>query len=417
MEGYINENRWIDFSELPRRLYGSKTRIDWKNSVGYVLPFKYDQIESFLTICDYEIDRAKNRYYVYIYIENYLPEATRISTAELSRFELHRFLRHKIADYAPWMQQYLSNPTDAYRYCYCSNMHIDTKCPICGYVVKKQPSNMYYRGFKCDMCGVGISFPNRLMRALLTQLNVPFIPEVGVRHGFPWMDKYLYDFYFIDTNGQSVLIEMDGGFHRYEEQQQIDALKDRLAKANNTRLIRIDCMYQDCDKFAYIKDHIINSELYDILPLNTVDWEQCLVGAQTNVFLQVCEMYDNGESVSDISDCVKLSTTTIHKYLKQGYTIGVCKLYNTVDGRRRRKMKYIAQTNGDIVVRVFRNANELEELSNLLYGVHFQRHNIWAVCRGVMGSYCGLTFRYITKEEYEQHKMINNNEVVLKEAI
>ena len=31
MEGYINENRWIDLSGLPRKTCGSRSVFDWKH--------------------------------------------------------------------------------------------------------------------------------------------------------------------------------------------------------------------------------------------------------------------------------------------------------------------------------------------------------------------------------------------------
>ena len=46
MEGYISEDRWIDLSGLPRNSWG----IDWKHSVGYELPFNYDNVKSIIKI-------------------------------------------------------------------------------------------------------------------------------------------------------------------------------------------------------------------------------------------------------------------------------------------------------------------------------------------------------------------------------
>lgn len=40
MEGYINENRWIDLSRLPRTKNGKY--IDWQKSMGLDVPFQFD---------------------------------------------------------------------------------------------------------------------------------------------------------------------------------------------------------------------------------------------------------------------------------------------------------------------------------------------------------------------------------------
>lgn len=415
MEGYIDKNRWIDLSSLPRKTYGNKTRIDWKNSVRCILPFKYEKVEGNLTICDYEMTKAGNTY-LYVYIENYIPTAIRIQTGVLSHFELHKFLKHKIVDYASWMQQYLADPMDAYKYCYSSNKYINTKCPVCGHIDKMIVSNMYYRGFRCAICDSNISFPNRLMRSILTQLSIDFIPEVGSRHGFDWMGKYLYDFWIQDTNGKNILIEMDGGFHRYEEQKKIDIIKTKLAITNGFDVVRIDCMYQDYDKFEYIKNKIINSALSGVLPLKKIDWDVCLSDAQKNIFLQVCKMYDSGDSIEDISIEMKLSRTTIHKYIKQGYSIGVCRTYTESGYAQRRDFKRVAQIRDGAIVRVFASRHEVESLSDDIYGVHLTKWQVGCLCRNEESHPSGLNFKYITREEYKQYKIINN-EVVLKEAI
>jgi hypothetical protein len=45
-------------------------------------------------------------------------------------------------------------------------------------------------------------------------------------------------------------------------------------------------------------------------------------------------------------------------------------------------------------------------------GVQCTAGGVCGVCRGTHKTHRGFDFKYITKEEYEQYKMINNNEVV-----
>ena len=60
----------------------------------------------------------------------------------------------------------------------------------------------------------------------------------------------------------------------------------------------------------------------------------------------------------------------------------------------------------------FKNADELSRVSVKCFGVQFNKHSLYAVCSGYSNSYYGFKFKYITKEEYLQYKMINNDEVV-----
>ena len=52
-KGKINNNRWIDYSSLPDR----GKIIDWKNSIGCLCSFKYDDIEDVFKIVDYDADK------------------------------------------------------------------------------------------------------------------------------------------------------------------------------------------------------------------------------------------------------------------------------------------------------------------------------------------------------------------------
>ena len=90
-------------------------------------------------------------------------------------------------------------------------------------------------GFSCLVCGDNISFPNKFIRNMLKMLNIPFVSE--------WKDSWTegkrYDVKF-EKEGQNILVEMDGGFHKRETQyktlktnQETDRLKDELAKKTN----------------------------------------------------------------------------------------------------------------------------------------------------------------------------------------
>ena len=65
---------------------------------------------------------------------------------------------------------------------------------------------------------------------------------------------------------------------------------------------------------------------------------------------------------------------------------------------------------------MFLNARELERISIQIGIPKFYANVVRKACRGDLISYHGLNVKDITKEEYEQYKMINN-EVVLKKEM
>ena len=219
MEGYINENRWIDLSGLPRTKNGKY--IDWQKSIGLEVPFCFDGVQNTIKLL-----RHGGKDKIFISIDKYASDPTKVGTGWLTSCLLYRLVGNKIADKRPDLIQYFANQSDAYRYPIYSKAYIEVVCPICKRKRFQQVNNLCSQGFFCDICSDGISIPNKIMYSVLEQCKIDFINEVSKAKGFNWIpNQYRYDFYFKTIDEQNVLIEMDGGFHRKEEQQLIDREK------------------------------------------------------------------------------------------------------------------------------------------------------------------------------------------------
>ena len=254
MEGYINENRWIDLSGLPRTKHGKY--IDWQKSIGLEAPFQFDRVNGVIKLVSHG-----SRDKIFITIDKYADEPVKIGTYWLTSCLLYKLVGNKVADIRPDVVSYFANPSDAYLYSIYSKAFVEVACPICKRKKLQQVNNLCSQGFCCDMCSDGVSLPNKIMYSVLEQCKVKFVNEVSKAKGFDWIvNQYRYDFYFQASDGRRILVEMDGGFHRKEGQRAIDKEKNDLAKKNGYELIRIDCQY-DGDPLDYIKPNIINSEL------------------------------------------------------------------------------------------------------------------------------------------------------------
>lgn len=89
----------------------------------------------------------------------------------------------------------LLNPEDGYKYSARSSVKLDWICQDCGEIIYGiSPNNIFnaYNGnIPCHKCSSGISYPNRFMYGVLTQLKVDFETEKS----FEWSDGKIYDFF------------------------------------------------------------------------------------------------------------------------------------------------------------------------------------------------------------------------------
>ena len=242
----------------------------------------------------------------------------------------------------PQLAELLANPEDGYKYSRSANVKVDWICPSCKTLIKNQSINYFdKRGLTCSTCSDGVSYPNKFSRYLLDAVNQEFIPEYS-----PEWCKYLYkeklrkgyyDNYFI-KNGLRYILEMDGGFHRKdnnfsgqtkEESNAIDFEKDKLAIDNGIEeVIRIDCSISDC---KFIKENILKSKLAILFDLSEIDWRGIdYKSFNTSLVIEACNLWNNGiTKIIDISVLLNVGVHTIARYLKKSADNKLCD-YRTV---------------------------------------------------------------------------------------
>lgn len=416
MINYRSETRWVDTSALVR-FSGSSNLVNWQASVGSDVPFQYDNVQGIIHIVDVCRRQNGRGFKVCITIDNYVDDPITMSTHSILRCSITHLVERRIADLRPDLVKFLTDKKDAYKYSICSEKQICVTCPVCGYTKKVHVCDLTKFGFRCDICDDGISYPEKFISNVLQQAYIPFKREVSSSdEGFEWCNKFRYDFYF-EHDQKKYFVEADGGFHRNQQQQDVDKKKDELAKMHDICMIRIPCDYDSEDRYLYLKHHVINSELNQLIDFNIIDWDQCNEHALSNLLFQVCYTWETRDVTQyEIADELKLDLTTVYKYLKTGAKIGLCPSYNRVSSLERYRQAVICYRNNEMV-HAFRTATVAANELTKLYGRVFKKDFIIRVCQGYWKNYRGLQMKYVSKQEYEQYKMINNNEVVLKEAI
>lgn len=201
-------------------------------------------------------------------------------------------------------------------------------CPCCGGEYTSRVVDYIRSGHvPCLLCNDGYPYPEKLMGNILLQLNINYEYQFSPK----WVKPYRYDFMFI-YNNVSYIVEMDGGLgHGYndsynktaEECLEIDKIKDDLANKHGFNVIRIDCNYNNYNRFNYIKENIVK-RLENILPLNNVDWELCNEKSLISKFKEVLDIYKTQtKCLEEISELSHIKTRTVIKYITEAMDVGL----------------------------------------------------------------------------------------------
>ena len=72
-----------------------------------------------------------------------------------------------LGDLRPDLIKYFEDKSDAYKFALRSNQKVNLICPDCGERKIMSVNNLVVRGFSCRICGDGVSYPNKILRAFL----------------------------------------------------------------------------------------------------------------------------------------------------------------------------------------------------------------------------------------------------------
>lgn len=232
-----------------------------------------------------------------------------------------RKAQHYIDEDYPELEQYFINKNDFHQASSSKNI-VRVICPCCRKVHDIPVRKLYSHGNTyCAVCGDNYSFPERFMSAVFNALNIQY------KYQFTdsWSLEYRYDFQ-INIGNKRYIVELDGGLghghqrglgHKTpEETLEIDRLKDELAIKNGFIIIRIDCYYENKNRFEYIKNSICNSKLAEVIDLNFVDWNKCFKDACSSRYHKILELYLGGTKfLEDISNTVGISVGSVKHFL------------------------------------------------------------------------------------------------------
>ncbi len=228
----------------------------------------------------------------------------------------------------PEVAKLLANPEDGYKYTRGMEIKLDWKCPDCGTIIKsKYIHNIILHGLSCPLCNDHISTGHKLVDALLEYLDIEYINEKS----FSWSHKRAYDVYIPSLN---CIIETHGGQHygvsgfikrggrTPQEEKENDIFKKQIARENGiSKYIEIDCRESD---FNWIKNSILHSQMMNIFDLSHIHWDIIYKNASKSKVLMACNMWNNGNSITNIASNLHLSDVTVQKFLHSCNDAGLC---------------------------------------------------------------------------------------------
>nr|DAR13971.1 MAG TPA: restriction enzyme [Caudoviricetes sp.] len=271
---------------------------------------------------------------------------------------------------SPTIASLLLDKNDGYRYTKNSSKKVWWKCPHCGEHLYKIIFNVSRRGLCCNKCSDGISFPNRFMYNVLSQINVNFKTEYIIKG-----KNYRYDFYIPCFN---LIIEMQGRQHydgwnkvgiSKENIQKNDELKQKFAiNSGISEYITINAKESNRD---FIKENILNSSLKKYFDFSIIDWDKCLMNSSKSMVCVCAEYYNSGMSTSEISQKINYSKQSVLTWLKIGNELNLC---NWIPS------KGFLKDNKEIIL--LNNKKIYESIKSAAKDTNQDYKNISAVCNG-----------------------------------
>ena len=300
----------------------------------------------------------------------------------------------------PNIASLLLNKEDGYKFTQYSTHKVNFVCPNCGEIINRAIHNVSRRGLSCSVCGDGLSYPNKFMASMLSQLQVYYIPEFHIDGA-----RYRYDFYIPSYN---LIIEMQGRQHyenwdrtnrSLEEVQYNDKLKLEFALSYGVETYI--CIDSRCSDIEYISSQIKLSELNELFDLSCIDWKQCGYYASGSLVHASARLYNEQYSTDEIATILKVSTSTVYTWLTKATELNLC---NWIKSKG-----FLNETHSVVLL----NTNEVfASLSDGYRAYNVPVANIAKVCQK-QRTYAGIhpktgepmVWCYI--EDYNQNEIIN----------
>ena len=324
-----------------------------------------------------------------------------------------------IATTYPEYVKYFLNIEDSYNTSRWTEKQVSVVCPDCGHIMKKRVCDLISYPFNCKRCGDKSTYPNKYMYEFLSQLSEIHCFDIHPEHVFEWsrnlsqdnLTRRIYDF-FLQIGDRHIIVEVHGeqhfngsfcmypGARTVQDEIDNDAYKKSLAISNGV----LDCDYIVIDARKsdpeWIKNSIFGSGIKNIFPFNEEDinWTKCDELACKNLVKTVSELWNSGiKNTSAISQSIGKTVNTTIVYLKRASNLGWCD-YTPWYIKKHSRQAILCLDNN----MAFESAHICSRCSENVFGEYLNTNAIQTAA-SKNRRYRGYLFKFITKEEIDEH--------------
>ena len=319
--------KYLDTSQLITYKSGNnKGHYDWKNNIGKELYFEYDDISGIIKILDYEIARPQGKITLQ-YNDNIMTTSTpnfiQLKIPSLFNKEKHtRKYTYNIGDIIDkgYQTSKIISKTKANKL--NSERSYILECQNCKYIYITRESRLS----SCPVCGIRSTYSERFIFSIFIQSKTDF----EVQKEFEWLENRWYDVYLPKYNA---IVEIHGLQH-YEPVK----LKDRENKPIEeifNECIESDKLKQDTAINNGLKYYVIDAReqdnlfkeaqtILDFIDFSQVSELECGRFAIYNSVKDICNLWNSGKSLEEISRKLNKSIGVIQSKLRLGNKYNLC---------------------------------------------------------------------------------------------
>lgn len=246
-----------------------------------------------------------------------------IKEGKLQRGDKDSYLRHRRifegnSLYSiEWVRPYIVDIEEAKTIAPHYGKPITFQCPNCKHTKEVIPDNLLKQGFGCNLCSIGVSYPELLVGSVIKYFNLKFKSEQTI----PGLNGRRVDF----VNFKDRIIIETHGIQHYDNTNkwssqaiEQDKHKRKWCKENNYYLVELDCRYSS---FEYIMNNIKKCNVFpSILEADEINILKIMEKTRKYDVTTIKKLYEEGEKVEDIAKMYGVESSSIYRLLRRHNT-------------------------------------------------------------------------------------------------
>lgn len=300
----------MDLSNIPKKLYGSRVVMDWKEAQNSTVEFIYGEISGTAMLNYTHTTESSHNNKTHHFDFTFENKTISIDSKSLYKVSIGALFSKKTPE---WAINFLVNEEDK-NLSGASSKKVLCRCPECKLEKFVVFHSLCKKGLYCPNCHSTESMPERTVRTILEQNNLAYTQE----YSHPELSHRKFDFYLI---GKNIMLEVHGEHHyraafgekAFLKTMNSDREKRDFCLKKNIKLIEVDARYSDIEFISQSMleiglDIVINRDY-----LNSTVYSRKEIVSQE----KIKELYIQGETCRSIAKRLNISLSLVDKTLRR----------------------------------------------------------------------------------------------------